>query len=70
MTTGFRAGEDLRVGIVNINENTCYWELHLPFGGAPGKRSGIGRLGGKQTLLEMTEIKTITLNLEENSKEA
>jgi len=65
MTTGIRAGEDLRAGIVNVNENTCYWELHLPFGGATGKRSGMGRLGGKQTLLEMTEIKTITLNLEE-----
>jgi acyl-CoA reductase-like NAD-dependent aldehyde dehydrogenase len=65
MTTGIRAGEDLRVGLVNVNENTCYWELHLPFGGAPGKRSGVGRLGGKQTLLEMTEIKTITLNLED-----
>ncbi|HIE51669.1 MAG TPA: aldehyde dehydrogenase [Armatimonadetes bacterium] len=55
----FYFAERLQTGIVNINDSTLYWELHLPFGGASGKRSGIGRLGGKYTLLEMTDLKTI-----------
>lgn len=52
---------ELRAGIVNINERTNYWELHIPFGGGSGTRSGIGRLGGRHTLEAMTEIVTITL---------
>jgi hypothetical protein len=28
-----------------------------------GKRSGIGRLGGKHTLLEMTDLRTICLDV-------
>lgn len=55
--------ERLRTGIVNINDSTNYWELHIPFGGASGKRSGIGRLGGKYTMMEMTDLKTITIDL-------
>lgn len=55
--------ERLRTGIVNINDSTNYWELHIPFGGASGKRSGIGRLGGKHTMMEMTDLKTITIDL-------
>ena len=55
--------EWLRTGIVNINDSTNYWELHIPFGGASGKRSGIGRLGGKYTMMEMTDLKTITIDL-------
>ncbi len=54
--------ERLRTGLVNINDNGNYWELHLPFGGGTGKRSGLGRLGGKNTLMEMTVLKTITVN--------
>lgn len=56
-------GERLRSGIVNVNDNNCYWELHLPFGGAGGKKSGIGRLGGKNTMLAMSDVKTITFDI-------
>ena len=55
--------ERLKSGIVNVNDNNCYWELHLPFGGASGKQSGIGRVGGKQAMLSMCDIKTITLDI-------
>lgn len=51
----------LRAGIVNINERTNYWELHIPFGGGTGTQSGLGRLGGEHTLEAMTEIYTVTL---------
>ena len=62
LSRAFRFGEAIEAGIVNINGPSTYWELHLPFGGAPGKSSGIGRLGGKHTLQAVTEIKTITFN--------
>jgi acyl-CoA reductase-like NAD-dependent aldehyde dehydrogenase len=63
LSRAFTFGERLQAGLVNINNPSCYWELHLPFGGAPGKNSGIGRLGGKHTLRAVTEIKTITFNI-------
>ena len=55
--------ERLRTGIVNVNDTTNYWELHIPFGGVSGKRSGIGRLGGKHTMQEMTDLRTITIDV-------
>jgi acyl-CoA reductase-like NAD-dependent aldehyde dehydrogenase len=60
---GIRTAEALRTGIVNINEASTYWEIHVPFGGGSGTGSGTGRLGGMHTLVEMTELKTITLDL-------
>ncbi|MCZ7568931.1 MAG: aldehyde dehydrogenase family protein [Ardenticatenaceae bacterium] len=62
LSSAFHFAERLKAGIVNINESTNYWELHVPFGGS-GKRSGIGRLGGKHTILEMTDLKTIVIDL-------
>lgn len=56
----FAVAEELRTGIVNINDSSTWWEIHVPFGGGSGTLSGTGRLGGMHTLLEMTEIKTIT----------
>ncbi|MCG8479679.1 MAG: aldehyde dehydrogenase family protein [Spirochaetales bacterium] len=51
--------ERLRSGIVTINEHSNYWELHIPFGGASGTKSGLGRVGGKHALLAMSDIKTM-----------
>jgi acyl-CoA reductase-like NAD-dependent aldehyde dehydrogenase len=48
-------------GIDNNNDSSTYWEIHLPFGGGSGTRSGVGRLGGRLTLEAMTEIKMITV---------
>jgi len=54
--------EAIPAGIVNINEGSTYWEIHLPFGGGSGTKSGVGRLGGRHTLEAMTEVKMITIN--------
>jgi acyl-CoA reductase-like NAD-dependent aldehyde dehydrogenase len=55
--------ERLRAGIVNVNENSNYWEPHIPFGGVAGKTSGIGRIGGTSSIKEMSDVKTICLDL-------
>lgn len=59
----YRYIEALRTGIVVVNDTTNYWELHIPFGGASGKRSGIGRVGGKYALQEMTDLRTAAIDL-------
>ncbi|MDX3926284.1 MAG: aldehyde dehydrogenase family protein [Shinella sp.] len=55
--------ENLRVGIVNVNEMSCYWEPHIPAGGASGTNSGLGRTGGRHTLTEMCDLKTMTIDI-------
>jgi len=59
----FRYIEEMPAGIVNVNDTSNYWELHIPFGGAPGKQSGMGRIGGRHTLVAMCEIKTATFTV-------
>ncbi len=61
----FRIAERLQVGNVNVNETSNYWQPHTPAGGYSGKTSGMGRLGGRYTLLEMTQIKTIVIDVGE-----
>ncbi|MGH9166605.1 MAG: aldehyde dehydrogenase family protein [Acidimicrobiia bacterium] len=56
--------EALECGVVNVNETSAYWQPHTPFGGYAGKQSGIGRIGGVYTLLEMTQLKTIVVDVE------
>lgn len=60
---GLAFGETLRVGHVNINDTSAYWEPSIPAGGAAGAASGIGRSGGPWSVLEMTEVQTFTLDL-------
>ena len=55
--------ERLEVGQVVINDTSNYWELHMPFGGWPGKESGIGRVGGRYALEALTEVRSIALDL-------
>lgn len=59
----FRYAEALKVGIVNVNEMSCYWEPHIPAGGAAGTASGLGRTGGRHTLQEMCDLKTVTFDV-------
>jgi acyl-CoA reductase-like NAD-dependent aldehyde dehydrogenase len=59
----FRWAEGLRVGIVNVNEMSPFWETHIPAGGAAGTASGIGRTGGRHSLLEMSDLKTMTIDI-------
>lgn len=56
--------EKMPTGLININDNSNYWEHHLPFGGVAGKSSGIGRVGGKYAIQEMSDLKTITIDLQ------
>lgn len=58
---GLEIAKVIPAGIVNINAGSTYWEIHLPFGGGSGTKSGIGRLGGMHTLEAMTELKMITI---------
>ncbi|WP_329521272.1 aldehyde dehydrogenase family protein [Spirillospora sp. NBC_01491] len=53
----------LRTGQVTVNDHSNYWELHLPFGGAPGRASGHGRLGGRHAAQVVTELQSISIDL-------
>jgi succinate-semialdehyde dehydrogenase/glutarate-semialdehyde dehydrogenase len=59
----FYFAENIRTGIVNINETSDYWEPQIPFGGMSGTQSGIGRIGGRHTLEAMSDLKTIVLDV-------
>jgi acyl-CoA reductase-like NAD-dependent aldehyde dehydrogenase len=59
----FRFLDHLRVGNVVVNDSTDYWEAHEPFGGAAGTRTGWGRIGGRYTMLDMTDLKTVVLDV-------
>src|SRR5207237_714003 len=59
----FRYVDHLRVGNVVVNDSTDYWEAHEPFGGASGTQSGWGRIGGRYTMLDMSDLKTVVLDV-------
>lgn len=59
----FRFARRLETGWVNVNESSNYWEAHLPFGGRSGRESGLGRVGGRFALEQMTEPKTVVVDL-------
>jgi succinate-semialdehyde dehydrogenase/glutarate-semialdehyde dehydrogenase len=59
----FRYIDNLQVGNVVVNDSTDYWEAHEPFGGASGTQTGWGRIGGRYTMLDMTDLKTIVLDV-------
>jgi acyl-CoA reductase-like NAD-dependent aldehyde dehydrogenase len=58
---GLRYADEARVGLVNINETTNYWENHLPFGGRAGSLSGVGRVGGRYPMETLTELQTVLI---------
>jgi acyl-CoA reductase-like NAD-dependent aldehyde dehydrogenase len=59
-----RVAERMQCGTVNINETSAYWQPHTPTGGYTGKQSGLGRIGGIYTQFEMTQIKTINIDIQ------
>jgi acyl-CoA reductase-like NAD-dependent aldehyde dehydrogenase len=59
----FKYLDNLRVGNVVVNDSTDYWEAHEPFGGAAGTQTGWGRIGGRYTMLDMTDLKTVVLDV-------
>jgi acyl-CoA reductase-like NAD-dependent aldehyde dehydrogenase len=58
-----RVAERIPAGIVNVNDTSDYWELHVPFGGAAGTRSGTGRIGGRWIGESFTETRTLIVDL-------
>jgi acyl-CoA reductase-like NAD-dependent aldehyde dehydrogenase len=62
LATGMRYVDAVHMGLVNINETTNHWELHLPWGGRAGTASGIGRVGGRYPMETLTELQTVTFN--------
>ncbi|MHB1210115.1 MAG: aldehyde dehydrogenase family protein [Acidimicrobiales bacterium] len=58
ITKAYRFVEELAAGQVVVNDSTCWWDINMPFGGAGGRGTGWGRIGGKQTLIGMTDLRT------------
>jgi succinate-semialdehyde dehydrogenase/glutarate-semialdehyde dehydrogenase len=63
LSRAFRFADGLQVGNVVVNDSTDYWEAHEPFGGASGTRTGWGRIGGRYTMLDMTDLSTVVLDV-------
>ncbi|WP_436934719.1 aldehyde dehydrogenase family protein [Halovenus marina] len=57
-----RFADAIKTGTVHINEGSCYWEQHTPFGGYSGRDSGSGRLGGRYSIEELSQIKNVTID--------
>jgi acyl-CoA reductase-like NAD-dependent aldehyde dehydrogenase len=60
ISTALKLAHRLEVGGVVINGSCAFRPGNVPFGGA--KQSGIGRESIVETVLEMTELKTIVIN--------
>ena len=63
MTSAFRFIEEMEVGQVVVNESNNWWDINMPFGGAGARSTGWGRIGGKWTLLDMTDTRTGVISL-------
>ena len=55
--------ERVETGLVNVNEGAANWEIHTPIGGYSGKDSGVGRIGGRFTLEELSQLKTVIVDI-------
>jgi acyl-CoA reductase-like NAD-dependent aldehyde dehydrogenase len=63
MTSAFRFIEEMEVGQVVVNESNNWWDINTRFGGAGARSTGWGRIGGKWTLLDMTDTRTGVISL-------
>jgi acyl-CoA reductase-like NAD-dependent aldehyde dehydrogenase len=63
LSKAFYCAERLECGVVNVNESAAYWDGRTPFGGYSGKGSGVGRLGGNETILSMTQLKSMVMDV-------
>ncbi|RII43291.1 aldehyde dehydrogenase [Galactobacter valiniphilus] len=59
----FRFMEELETGQVVVNDSNGWWDINMPFGGAGGKGTGWGRIGGVYTLHDMTDLRTGVLHI-------
>lgn len=63
LSRAYRYIDQVRAGTIVVNDSTSFWETHPPFGGASRTRSGWGRIGGRFTLLDMTDLRTAILDV-------
>ncbi|MEU9338566.1 aldehyde dehydrogenase family protein [Streptomyces sp. NPDC048290] len=63
MKSAFRFMEEMEVGQVIVNESNNWWDINMPFGGAGARGTGWGRIGGKWTLMDMTDTRTGVISL-------
>ncbi|MFJ4682950.1 aldehyde dehydrogenase family protein [Streptomyces sp. NPDC091377] len=63
MKSAFRFIEEMEVGQVIVNESNNWWDINMPFGGAGARGTGWGRIGGKWTLMDMTDTRTGVISL-------
>lgn len=61
--TMYYLAERVETGLVNVNEGSAYWEIHTPIGGYTGKDSGVGRIGGRFTIEEMSQLKNVIVDV-------
>ncbi len=61
LAAGMRFADAIPMGLVNINETSNYWEVHLPWGGGGRSQSGIGRVGGPYPMDTLTELQTVLI---------
>lgn len=61
----FKYMNSVKTGNIVINDNSNYWEPHVPFGAATGTSTGWGRIGGRYTMLDMTQLRTVVWDYSE-----
>lgn len=59
----FRAADWLPAPHIVVNNTSNYWEMHLPWGGSPGTKSGVGRLGGDHALAELSTTRSLIIDM-------
>ena len=55
--------EKMRFGYTQINARSCGWDTPIPAGGCGGGLSGHGRNGGKWSIEDMSELRSVVLNM-------
>lgn len=63
ITKAYRFIDELQTGQVIVNDSNGWWDINQPFGGAAGKNTGWGRIGGMYTLHDMTDLRTGVIHL-------
>lgn len=66
--TMYYFADRIETGLVNINEGSAYWEIHTPIGGYSGKKSGVGRIGGRFSLDELSQLKNVIVHTRDGTR--
>jgi len=56
--------EEYNFGACHINEGSNMWDTMMPAGGGGGSASGFGRSGGKYSIKDFSETRTVLVNLQ------